>query len=63
MITLIIAIELALALLYYHFNKKLKKLIGTGRMTDIYATANYKKIIEAGIVLIPIVSLLTTGYL
>ncbi len=58
MILLILTIELVLISLYYHYNKKLKKLIGTGRMTDISIAVGYKKFIEAAMILIPLVFVL-----
>ncbi len=58
MILLILTIELVLISLYYHYNKKLKKLMGTGRMTDISIAVGYKKFIEAAMILIPLVFVL-----
>ncbi|WP_158993169.1 hypothetical protein [Mucilaginibacter sp. L196] len=58
MILLILTIELVLISLYYHYNKKVKKLIGTGRMTDISIAVGYKKFIEAAIILIPLLFVL-----
>jgi len=58
MILLILTIELVLISLYYHYNKKLKKLMGTGRMTDISVAVGYKKFIEAAIILIPLIFVL-----
>ena len=58
MILLILTIELVLFFLYYHYNKKLKKLMGTGRMTDISVAVGYKKFIEAAIILIPLIFVL-----
>jgi hypothetical protein len=58
MILLILTIELVLISLYYHYNKKLKKLMGTGRMTDISVAVGYKKFIEAALILIPLIFVL-----
>jgi len=58
MMLLILTIELVLISLYYHYNKKVKKLIGTGRMTDISVAVGYKKFIEAAIILVPLVFVL-----
>jgi hypothetical protein len=58
MILLILTIELVLISLYYHYHKKLKKLIGTGRMTDISIAVGYKKFIEAALILIPLIFVL-----
>ena len=58
MMLLILTIELVLISLYYHYNKKLKKLMGTGRMTDISIAVGYKKFIEAAMILIPLVFVL-----
>ena len=58
MILLILTIELVLFFLYYHYNKKLKKLIGTGRMNDISAAIGYKKFIGVAIILIPLLFIL-----
>jgi len=58
MILLIIVIELILITLYYHFNKKLKKLIGTGKMSDISVAVGYKKFIEVALILIPLLFVL-----
>jgi len=58
MILLILTIELVLISLYYHFNKKLKKLIGTGRMSDISVAVGYKKFIEAALILVPLLFVL-----
>jgi len=58
MILLILTIELVLISLYYHYNKKLKKLIGTGRMTDISIAVGYKKFIEVAMILVPLIFVL-----
>ena len=62
MILLILATELVLFSLYYHYNKKLKKLAGTGRMNDISVAVGYKKFIEAAIILIPLLFVLIKTY-
>jgi hypothetical protein len=58
MILLILTIELVLITLYSHFNKKLKKLNGTGRMSDISVAVGYKKVIEAALILVPLLFVL-----
>lgn len=58
MILLIFAIELVLFSLYYYYNKKLRRLMGTGRMTDISVAVGYKKFIEAALILIPLLFVL-----
>jgi hypothetical protein len=58
MILLILSIELVLISLYYYYHKKLKKLMGTGRVTDILVAVGYKKFIEAVIILIPLIFIL-----
>jgi len=58
MIFVILFVELVLLMLYRNYNKKLHKLAGTGRMSDITTTSTYKKIIEVFIFVIPIVFIL-----
>jgi len=58
MILLILTIELVLFSLYYYYNKKLKRLIGTGRMSDISVAVGYKKFIEAALILLPLLFVL-----
>jgi len=58
MILLTLSIELILLPLYYHFNKRLKNLVGTGRMTDISIAAGYKKSIAAALILVPLLVVL-----
>ncbi len=58
MIFFIVFVEVVLGGLYWNYNKKLHKLVGTGRMSDIASTSTYKKIVEVFIFLIPILFIL-----
>ena len=58
MLFFILFVELILIVLYRNYNRKLHRLAGTGRMSDISSTANYKKAIEVFIFVVPIIFIL-----